>query len=331
MIKIRRLTWPWSGILSGLLLFSCSGESDIEVWSSDYPGPAVYESSNAIRLTEKDSLRILAIGNSYTWDATRCLKPILQESHIKSDRYCVYLLTHGGASLEYWSRAYANNDSDTIAKVAGQIEMPTTQGILSDLFAQNWDVVILQQYSGLAPNYYSYNPYLKLLANAVRMHCTNKDVLLAWNLIHSYYSSYKDNRGDSEKRWRAIANAAKWVMASDSVDILIPIGTAIQNARNTDLFGKHELTRDGTHLAFGCANYIASCVLIEKIFYPVFNYTCKNSHYMDTVCPEPDSDQYYEDFWIAVTDSNRSVCHDCAIQACARPYELSNVATLNYY
>lgn len=317
----NRMSWACALLYMLLMLCSCKEDNSSE---REILVDAPTQSDKAKRLSELDSLRILAIGNSYTWDHTAALGKILRNAGVDPARYCVYILWYPAAPLEYWSKRYLSNNTDTISRVAGQIDMPLHEGTLQQLLTQKWDVVVLHQFSELAPNYNSYHPYLNILTSAIHQHCTNPDVLLAWNIIHSYWSHYEKCKEPSEKRWKRIVNSAKKVMLNDGFDILIPSGTAIQNARHTALNTEHELTRDGTHLALGVGRYIPSLAWAETLFTPVFDIDVANDSLIDDFKPGKGEYNYYDDYWAAVTDSNRALCQQCAQLACQQPYTVSS-------
>ena len=266
-------------------------------------------------------LRVLAIGNSYTHDNTLYLRRILKAAGVPEDSYCVYVAIAAGASLAYWEQRYQQNAIDSLWRVGGTMSIPITKGTLRDLLHQEWDVIVMQQYSGDAPDYDTYQPYLTTLATAARQLCTNSDMVLAWNLVHSYTTGYSEKISNSELRWLCNAMAASEVMEHDGFDILIPTGTAIQNARNTALNTTHELTRDGTHLSYGVGCYVAACTWAETLFSPAYGFTVVGNS--STIEQQPQEELTFDDGWMPVTEQNRELCQYCAYNACLSPYQLT--------
>ena len=273
------------------------------------------------QLAGLSQLRILAIGNSYTQDNTFYIESILTAAGVPKDSYCVYAAIAAGASLAYWERRYKQDAIDSLWRVGGALSIPVTKGTLHDLLHQDWDVIVMQQYSGDAPDYNTYQPYLTTLATAARQLCTNKDMLLAWNLVHSYATGFSQKISDPELRWLCNAVAASEVMEHDGFDILIPTGTAIQNARNTTLNTNHELTRDGTHLAYGVGCYIAACTWVETLFSPSYGFSVIGNSC--TIGQQPQEKPVFSDGWRPVTEENKGLCQSCALYACRNPYELT--------
>ena len=64
--------------------------------------------------------------------------------------------------------------------------------------------------------------------------------------------------------YQAIADAVKKAAKVNKIKIVIPSGTAIQNAR-TSFIGDH-LNRDGYHLDVKIGRYTAACTWFERIF-----------------------------------------------------------------
>ena len=152
---------------------------------------------------------------------------------------------------------------------------------------------------------------------------------LAWHEIHAYASFYDENNGMTcEERWQAICNATNEMVRNDGINIVIPMGTAIENARHSTLQNDTELTRDGTHLAFGVGRYIAACAWVETLFAPVFGFSISN------LTATHDLEEW-EEFGIgvdafipgsseAVTDDNRPLCLQCVNMASLHPYSIVN-------
>ena len=96
-----------------------------------------------------DSLRVLAIGNSFTNDAMQYMNDMVEASGIDNDRICVYSLTEGSSDFDTWvGKDYVYTDFQ-LMKEAGKAEMKD-RGSLEQLLGQNWDVIVIQQSSTLS-------------------------------------------------------------------------------------------------------------------------------------------------------------------------------------
>ena len=240
-------------------------------------------SQNSITLPIKnnplptDTLRILMIGNSFTYDATEYIGEIVHYSGIDENTCCVYrVITEGGDQLKDWRDRYRWKSVRSIEKVAGHLTMGITNGTLQELFHQNWDVISLQQLSRYSIDISTYSPYLEDLLSYIYKDCVNKDVAICWNLPWSSWVEYANQDTNEYDGWQKIVSATEEMIQKYGVDIIIPSGTAIQNARATKLNTEKSLTRDGHHIDLGIGRYIVACTLYESLFEPVYGITIQN-------------------------------------------------------
>ena len=267
----------------------------------------------------QDTLRVLGIGNSYTEDPTTYLNDIVKASGIDLNKCCVYVAAHGSATLDYWVKECASNDTVDLVRYVGKIKMKS-RGTMAELLHQKWDVVVMQQVSSLSISYTSYNPGLRKMIDFIRNNTSNSKVSLAWQLVPAYYSGY-GGAPYGEERWKQIASAAWEEVARDGIDVVIPVGTAIQNARNSSLETMHDLTRDGRHLSCGTGRYIACCTWFQSLFAPVFHSSILGNSFIHKVTEEEQKLSTYE--WVDVTESNRDLCQKCAYNAWLNKYVIT--------
>lgn len=267
----------------------------------------------------KKSLRVLAIGNSYTQDAVWYARDILAAAGVDSESYSIYMVIHEAASLQYWwEQAEQNSEVNPI--YLGGAHMLVENGTLAELLAQEWDVVTLQQSSELSINHLTFNPYLHNLIDFVQSHCPNPDVTLAWQMAWSYNDVVVPGLSNYE-RWLLIANTTLEMETEDGIDVLIPVGTAIQNARNTELDSESQLTRDGWHLDYGIGRYIAACTWVQSLYGPVYDLTVMGN----TALPVIDSNRPKRYVSQPVTEENRGTAQHCAVEAVQNPYQLMGI------
>ncbi|MCR5316230.1 MAG: DUF4886 domain-containing protein [Bacteroidaceae bacterium] len=319
-------------LISLISFFSCEKE-DIEITDSDIVSMIEKRKSvtpyfqNCSLPDSVDTLRILAIGNSYTDDGTAYIQEIMDGLDVNPNKFCVYSLVHSAATLKYWWAEMEGNAFCIPNRVAGNIKMDLGDSTLCSVIYQPWDVIVVQQYSGDAIYYDSFNPYLRQIIEFVRHYCSNPQVALAWQMVHSYKSGFAALYSDSMKRWRMLAFATAQMMVYDGIDIIIPTGTAIQNARNTALNNPSELTRDGTHLGYGVARYIVACAWVQTLMAHVFGIDirrCKQLHPLKEYEKDENQTQngFIKDSSQPVNEQNQSVCVECAYRACQSPFEI---------
>lgn len=212
-------------------------------------------------LPEGKSLKVLAIGNSFSVDAMEYLYDIA-----KSAGYTDIVLGNlyiGGCTLEQHVGTLAKSTPSYDFYLNKGGKWTKTRGTIPDgLRYADWDVVTLQQASGLSGVEASYEPHLTTLIETVKTSCP--DAKLVWHMTWAYQgnSSHSDfaKYGRSQKTmYDSILSAVrKAVLTGHKDDFagVIPSGTAIQNIR-TSYIGD-TVTRDGYHLSYDMGRYTAA-------------------------------------------------------------------------
>ncbi len=212
-------------------------------------------------LPEGKSLKVLAIGNSFSVDAMEYLYDIA-----KSAGYTDIVLGNlyiGGCTLEQHVGTLAKSTPSYDFYLNKGGKWTKTRGTIPDgLRYADWDVVTLQQASGLSGVEASYEPHLTTLIETVKTSCP--DAKLVWHMTWAYQgnSSHSDfaKYGRNQKTmYDSILSAVrKAVLTGHKDDFagVIPSGTAIQNIR-TSYIGD-TVTRDGYHLSYDMGRYTAA-------------------------------------------------------------------------
>lgn len=270
---------------------------------------------------KKDNLKILDIGNSYTQDSHTYLASIL-EAVGAEDNFSLYKAVRGSGTFSTWLDCYNNNDGAVynITHTAGKvIDGIAASGQANDgsafrnaLTAVDWDIIIIHQVSNYSPYYYAMtaNAYYGKLYEFVRLiKETNPQAAIGWLLVHSYAESNSQNTEGwtSEERWRRIADATKGI-AKLGIDFVIPYGTAVQNLRASSLNNGSDFSTDGTHLATGLGDYVASCCYYQALFAPRFGKSITGNSFRQTV-DETISGQ------MSITDTTAPVAQKAAMLA----------------
>lgn len=253
----------------------------------------------------KDTVRILAIGNSFSQDAIEQNFYGLAEADgipvIVGNAYI------GGCSLERHvnnSRtdkaeyAYRKTGGDGIRREYRDMSLSM---ILSD---EEWDYVSFQQASPLSGLYETYRQWLPELFGYVRERVPS-DVKFMLHQTWAYasdsgHSGFANYDRDQLKMYEAIVDANRQAAKLIGVKIIIPSGTAIQNAR-TSFIGDN-MNRDGYHLDLLWGRYTAACTWYEKIFGHVLG----NGYAPD-----------------GLTDDYKEVAQRSAHEAVRHPYEVT--------
>lgn len=236
---------------------------------------AFYLSGQGVNITfdkpNKDSvIRILAIGNSFSEDAIEYYLFGLA----KAGGYKVIIgnLYIGGAPLDlHLQNAKEDKPAYEYRKVGmdGKKERFPQTSIAKALADENWNFISFQQSSPKSGMFETYVEPLPLLFNYVKAKATNPKVKYVWHQTWAYaqnstHNGFVSYNKDQARMYAGIVDASRKAMKLVPFDVLVPSGTAIQNAR-TSFLGDH-LCRDGYHLDLNIGRYIASCTWYEAIF-----------------------------------------------------------------
>lgn len=214
---------------------------------------------------EGNVLRVLAIGNSFSSDATEYLWELCSQAGYDSVR--IGNLFIGGCSLDkHWSNVKSKNPAYTYYKNVSGIWRKSTEDIESVLLSEKWDVITLQQASAQSGRTESFGN-LKNLSDYVSQ--KRPDAKIFWHMTWAYqanstHSAFPNYKNDQDTMYRAIVDAVDRVVLKDAnIDGVIPVGTAIQNLR-TSYIGD-TLTRDGHHLSYDIGRYTAALTWFSYI------------------------------------------------------------------
>lgn len=215
-----------------------------------------------VRQDYSESFKILAIGNSFSDDATEYLSNIARAYGYAN--VVVGNLYVGGCTLDL-HKSYAQQNQGVYEYRKTDNGVFTNRSnfrVLDALKEEAWDIVSLQQgshYSGLLR---TYNEDLDYLVNFVKQYCPNRNVKLVWHMTWAYQDdtthwAYASNYDANQNvMYQSIVNCVqRKIDESGEFGAVFPVGTAIQNARTSTL--GDTLTRDGYHLTLDVGRFIA--------------------------------------------------------------------------
>lgn len=217
--------------------------------------------------SQKDTLRILAIGNSFSVDAVEAhLYGLFESEGIDVIIGNLYI---GGCSLErhYNNTVSGAKDYSYRKIVKGKKTTVDNVDIDKALLDEPWDFISFQQSSPLSGKANSISPYLENLMAYVDAKVDN-DYKTIWHMTWAYskdsdHNAFPDYDKDQIKMYNAIVDVVKNEISKYNFDIIIPCGTTIQNARSSYL--GDSMTRDGYHLDKKKGRYAAACTWFEAI------------------------------------------------------------------
>lgn len=253
-------------------------------------------------------VKILAIGNSFSEDAIeQNLHEIAAADGVETIIGNLYI---PGCSLEHHMKC-VNEDAKAYRYrkigVDGKMVEINKEQVSKALADEDWDFVSVQQASHFSGVYYTYQPYLSELIAYVKKHVSPKTKIV----FHQTWAYSQDSKHDGFIKYgkdqmtmfKGILDATRSALRDCPVDVLVPAGTAIQNARTS--FIGDRMNRDGYHLNLTYGRYTAACTWYQAIF--------KKSVVGNQFMPK------------GVTEEERVVAQKAAKAAVKHPFDVTNI------
>lgn len=237
------------------------GKGEIKVSLKGTDLTAVLETRT---VRSRDSLKILAIGNSFSDDSLEYFYGIAEDCG--AEEISLGNLYIPGCTLETHAdnmrgdkAAYdfRTNDSGSWKNTGGY-------SISRALAYDDWDIISLQQGSPVSGMADTYNEDLTDLVAYLQE--TAPSAMLVWNMTWAYtaHSAFGNYDNDQMKMYRAIVNAVQTMVDPvPAFEIIIPTGTTVQNLR-TAWIGD-TVTRDGYHLTYDVGRYAAAMTWVRSL------------------------------------------------------------------
>lgn len=201
-------------------------------------------------------MKILAIGNSFSRDATRYLHQIAAADGGDLTIVNLYI---GGAPLSLHCENAAKDARDYALDVNGEITERYVS-IKEALRSDGWDWVTMQQVSHLSWDYGAYQPYLGALSAYVKKHAPN-----AAQALHQTWAYEEGSEKlcaqlgylKQEKMFSDLKNAYDRAAGDIGLSNVIPGGAAFQKMIRLKSAALH---RDGFHASLGLGRYVLGLV-----------------------------------------------------------------------
>ena len=206
-------------------------------------------------------IKILAIGNSFTQDATAYLHQIAASGGIDIKVGNLYI---GGCSLERHHKNLRENLCDYAYEINGHYigEMFTLQAGLCE---DKWDFITIQQashFSGLPETYY---PHIIELSAYVKKYAPDATQIIhqTWAYEHdSKHGAFPNYDCNQTKMFEMLKSA--YYNAAVRLNLgMIPSGEIIQALRSTGLF--NTMCRDGFHMHLLYGRYAVAAAWFEML------------------------------------------------------------------
>ena len=265
-----------------------------------------------------DTLRILAVGNSFSDDGTEYLPGLLEGAGIHN--VIVARLYIGGCTLERHCKEYADGTANYIYYKSTKNQWVTVSKnatLLDGLKDEPWDIITIQQASDDSGIYETYEAGIPKLVSIIRKEAPNPRAAIVWHMTWAYASN-SDHRAfprygrSQQQMYEAIRSCVDRAGKQFNIPVIIPSGEAVQLARGTRLNNDtkvpatskvYQLTRDGYHLTRQYGRYLAACTWFEALIKPTLGKSVKGNPYL------------LLDTEHAITEKDARLCQKCAIKA----------------
>ncbi|MCR5313269.1 MAG: DUF4886 domain-containing protein [Bacteroidaceae bacterium] len=262
-------------------------------------------------------LDILFIGNSFSIDTSTALPDILNCLGLSNVN--VYVLYKAACSMKEHYNNYKSGEKVYEFyqyNMRGETKLESATNINDVMKRIPYDIVIFQQYSLESGDYSTYEPYLSKIIQAYNINKISPRTTFAFNMTWAYSSKHKNvsKYKNPANMYKKICESAKKMKSASGIDIVIPCGTAVQNARsNKSLTTENEFTRDNQHIDLYMGRYLLACTFYESIIAPCVGRNLRDDYTI------------YGKDGIAnqVNNSNRRALQNCARLAVANNFEVS--------
>ena len=213
--------------------------------------------------------KILAIGNSFSQDATAYLHQIAEADGRASKIVNLYI---GGCSLQTHCENLRTDTSLYAYELNGQ-STGRMVSIREALCEDTWDYVTMQQASHDSGLPDTYEPYIYVLSESIRQYAPGAEQLLheTWAYeIDSDHGAFPRYSSSQETMYAALSGCYRAACAALELR-MIPCGDVIQEIRRTEpLFdyaaGGQSLCRDGFHMHLIYGRYLTAAVWYRLLF-----------------------------------------------------------------
>ncbi len=218
-------------------------------------------------VTEYDSLKVLAIGNSFSEDATAYLHQIAASANVNLKAVNLFI---GGCTLETHAYNFSNDLALYDYQLNGNNQTGRKVSIKEALEEETWDVVTIQQASSYSGMYETYEPYGSELIAAIKQYAPQATICFHQTWAYDVASTHEGfaNYGNSmETMHNAIVDTSQRFAAEHGLKI-IPSGTVIDTLRDTEKFDCTtgiNLCRDGHHMNLAYGRYAVAATWFETL------------------------------------------------------------------
>ena len=209
-------------------------------------------------LPKTKTLKVLALGNSFSCDAMQYLWDIANDAGIEN--IVLGNINISGCSLDMYWEYICDNTAHNYRKNTNGTWKSRDKTVAEVLADEEWDIITLQQksaHSALPETYDNLDNIVDYVSSC------NPNARIVWHMTWSYQHTYKNQTfkekfdSDPVKMYNGIVSTYKEnVEPCELITSVIPSGTAVQNLRSS-YFGD-TITRDGFHMSYNYGRYIVA-------------------------------------------------------------------------
>lgn len=295
-----------------------------------------------IRKGAMPQLRVLDIGNSFTDDPTAYLPEFVTSAGLDVSDMCLYRCIRGGGSFKSFYDSWHNQDTYggttdptchySVSKLFGGLSQPISgttnlEKMHSCFMDCKWDLIIIHQVSAYSDQFNLWNGntdagYLTEFIRLVRLY--QPQATIGFLMPHASYQ--QSVNGDTASLFQGIAESVQKMRSAYGIDFIIPVASAIENLRTSQTFKtmypnvQRGYSRDGHHLGYGLARYVANAVYYQSILGKRYGVSVYGNTYRVSVTEQ----STYPNESIDVTDTNATLAQICAILAYDQMYSINS-------
>ncbi|HBR95650.1 MAG TPA: hypothetical protein DEA90_15940 [Opitutae bacterium] len=253
-------------------------------WNVPNPSPVIIHLMKKIRLgtialllcltlsLTAETIQILGVGNSFTVNSQKYLPQIIaSDPEVDAVVACAYI---GGCPLDkHMSLAKAHEaNSEEGAKYTYKIDGKDAARNVSlkhMLQDREWDYITIQQVSTKSYKIESYYPHAKDLIDYIKKYAPQAEIIVHETWSHSVDSYRATDWGLDPREMYAKLHAAYNQIAEEYGLRIIPVGTAFENARKTEMWHYEPTSIDLNSLSYpeDKANLPDESKSMNRIFY----------------------------------------------------------------
>lgn len=193
------------------------------------------------------TLKVLAIGNSFSQDATTYIRHMALADGVDLRVASAFI---GGCSFERHHGNITNGTTDYRLTYYTPEEVFVFEAVSLEqcLTANEWDIITIQQVSGLSGKYETYQPFADELISYVKSILPNAEIRvhMVWAYAKYYPGIANNQYGTQDNMYNRVVESYEKLAKHIGGAKILPSGHAMQIARKNPLVGD-DLHRDGFH------------------------------------------------------------------------------------